>query len=582
MRMCKRRMLSFVLTLALVAGCFAGMGISVKAAGNSILQGTVVDRDGVPVSGVKFQLKEKSSETDIAATITSENGQIEYDVKDLADGQYNLSIASEDYDYLEIGYYEVYISNGSITAIKDWDGKVVDNVKFKVEKQAGPSGPADPAKQTIKIKLVNKPGGEIVNDPDIRLWIIDEYSTPPHDEYIGTVEGGEYTYKLKYPTDAPKKVTIDLYEDVVEYTAEPIVLSFNEKGEIEDYDGVTPREMVVREKGAVDIVQIISAEASPKDVPADGGTIQLSVIGENLTKDNWGIDVESVVSGTVQKPGEEAGRAAVEEITASDATIKISENKTKDKIDFIFSVGPKGEEGNITKQASVKVTQAGKVQDNDKPQNPDDKPQNPDDKPQDPDDKPQTPGNDKPQDDNKPALPETIKVSSIKLSAASKEIAVGKKIKLTTKVFPANATNKSVTYKSSNTKYASVDGTGKVTVKKAGAGKTVTITATAADGSGKSASYKIKIMKSAVKSIKVKAAKSVKAGKKVKAKVTVKTTGKNANKKLKWTSSNTKYATVSSKGVIKTKKAGRGKTVKITAAATDGSGKKSTVKIKIK
>ena len=128
MRMCKRRMLSFVLTLALVAGCFAGMGISVKAAGNSILQGTVVDRDGAPVSGVKFQLKEKSSETDIAATITSENGQIEYDVKDLADGQYNLSIASEYYDNLEIGYYEVYISNGSITAIKDWDGKVVDNV----------------------------------------------------------------------------------------------------------------------------------------------------------------------------------------------------------------------------------------------------------------------------------------------------------------------------------------------------------------------------------------------------------------------------------------------------------------------
>ena len=182
--------------------------------------------------------------------------------------------------------------------------------------------------------------------------------------------------------------------------------------------------------------------------------------------------------------------------------IKISENETEDKIDFIFSVGPKGEEGNITKQASVKVTQAGKVQDNDKPQNPDDKPQNPDDKPQNPDDKPQnpddkpqTPGNDKPQDDNKPALPETIKVSSIKLSAASKEIAVGKKIKLTTKVFPANATNKSVTYKSSNTKYASVAGSGKVTVKKAGAGKTVTITATAADGSGKSASYKIKIMK---------------------------------------------------------------------------------------
>lgn len=42
------------------------------------------------------------------------------------------------------------------------------------------------------------------------------------------------------------------------------------------------------------------------------------------------------------------------------------------------------------------------------------------------------------------------------------------------------------------------------------------------------------------------------------------------------------YATVNSKGVVKTKKAGKGKTVKITAQATDGTGKKATVKIKIK
>jgi VCBS repeat-containing protein len=39
---------------------------------------------------------------------------------------------------------------------------------------------------------------------------------------------------------------------------------------------------------------------------------------------------------------------------------------------------------------------------------------------------------------------------------------------------------------------------------------------------------------------------------------------------------------VTSNGVVKTKKAGKGKTVKITVAATDGSGKKTTVKIKIK
>ncbi len=567
MGMCKKQMLSFILTLALVVGCFAGTGITVKAVGSSILQGTVVDENGDPVSDVEFQLKSNNAQIDKTVIIICKNGQIEYDVKDLVDCEYRLTVLSEDYEYLDIGYFDIDISNSSITTIKDWDGKAVDNLKFIVKKQ---SDPADPAKQTIKIKLVNKLGGEIVNDPDIRLWIIDEYSYPPNDEYTGTVENGEYTYQLRYPSDPPKKVTIDLYEDVVEYTAEPIVLSFNEKGEIEDYDGVTPREMVVREKGAEAIANITSVEAFPKEVSADGGTIQLSVIGDNLTEDNWNIDVQSVVSGTEQKPGDKAGQAVVEKITKNGATVKISANETEDKIDFTFSVGPKDEDGKITKQVSVKVTQAGKAQGDNKPENPDDN------------NKPQNPGDNNSQDNKDPQVPATVKVSSIKLSATSKEIAAGKKIKLTTNVFPANATNKAVTYKSSNTKYASVDRTGKVTVKKAGAGKTVTITATAADGSGKSASYKIKIMKSAVKSVKVKAAKSVKAGKKVKAKVTVKTTGKKANKKLKWTSSNTKYATVSSKGVIKTKKAGKGKTVKITAAATDGSGKKGTVKIKIK
>ena len=66
---------------------------------------------------------------------------------------------------------------------------------------------------------------------------------------------------------------------------------------------------------------------------------------------------------------------------------------------------------------------------------------------------------------------------------------------------------------------------------------------------------------------------------KIKAKVT---SSKGANTKLKWTSNHTKYAKVSSKGVVKAYKKGKGKTVKITAMATDGSGKKAAIKIKIK
>jgi uncharacterized protein YjdB len=77
------------------------------------------------------------------------------------------------------------------------------------------------------------------------------------------------------------------------------------------------------------------------------------------------------------------------------------------------------------------------------------------------------------------------------------------------------------------------------------------------------------------------AQKTVEAGNSITIKTTVKAT-KGANKKLSFTSSNTKYASVSKKGVVTTYEAGKGKTVKITVAATDGSGKTATVKIKIK
>lgn len=175
-----------------------------------------------------------------------------------------------------------------------------------------------------------------------------------------------------------------------------------------------------------------------------------------------------------------------------------------------------------------------------------------------------------------------IKVKKIKIAGMSKQIAAGKKIKLKATVTPKTAANRTVKWKSSNKKYATVNSKGVVTVKKAGIGKKVTITAIAKDGSGKKATYRIKIMKKAVKKITLKASKTkVTAGKKVTIKATV-TPGKEVNKKLTYKSSNKKYATVNSKGVVTTRKAGKGKTVKIIATATDGSGKKATIKIKIK
>lgn len=177
---------------------------------------------------------------------------------------------------------------------------------------------------------------------------------------------------------------------------------------------------------------------------------------------------------------------------------------------------------------------------------------------------------------------ENIKVSKITITTTtSNKIATGKKVTLKATVTPSNAYNKGVTWKSSNTKVATVSSSGVVTTKKKMGGKTVTITATAKDGSGKKASYKIYVKKGIVKKVYISGVKSVKAGKKLYLKGKTSASA-GANRTLKWSSSNTKYAKVSSKGTVTTYKAGKKKSVKITARAVDGSGKSKTVTIKIK
>lgn len=203
-------------------------------------------------------------------------------------------------------------------------------------------------------------------------------------------------------------------------------------------------------------------------------------------------------------------------------------------------------------------------------------------KPVDPD-KPKPDDSKKDDNTNKPndISNRQIKVSSIQIAGISKQIAQGKKVILKAAVYPNTATNKRIIWTSSNPKVATVNANGVVTVKKKTGGKKVTITATATDGSRVSASWKVTSMKGIVKKVKITGTKTVKAGKSLKLKANV-TATKKANKKLQWTSSNTKYATVNAKGVVKTKKTAKRKTIKITAMATDGSGKKATFKIKVK
>ena len=86
--------------------------------------------------------------------------------------------------------------------------------------------------------------------------------------------------------------------------------------------------------------------------------------------------------------------------------------------------------------------------------------------------------------------PEIVPVSQITLNKAEASISVGNSETLTATVAPENATNKALTWASSDEDVATVAPDGTVTAVKAGA---ATITATAADGSGKFAVCKVTV-----------------------------------------------------------------------------------------
>lgn len=88
-----------------------------------------------------------------------------------------------------------------------------------------------------------------------------------------------------------------------------------------------------------------------------------------------------------------------------------------------------------------------------------------------------------------------VQASKLRLNKTSANVRLGKTLQLKATVSPVNVTNASVKWKSSNTKYASVSANGKVTVKKAGVGKTVKITVTTRDGTKLKKTCIVKILK---------------------------------------------------------------------------------------
>ena len=172
----------------------------------------------------------------------------------------------------------------------------------------------------------------------------------------------------------------------------------------------------------------------------------------------------------------------------------------------------------------------------------------------------------------------TIPVSSVSIAGGDVELKEGASKQLAATVAPSNATDRSVSWKSSNTSVASVDASGKVTAVKAG---TATVTATAG---GKSASVKVTVSKDEpvvvpVQSVSVsgtgvsggKASISVGAGLNLAATVSPSNA---TDRAVSWSTSDASVATVSN-GSVRGLKAG---TATITATA---GGKSASVRVTV-
>lgn len=162
------------------------------------------------------------------------------------------------------------------------------------------------------------------------------------------------------------------------------------------------------------------------------------------------------------------------------------------------------------------------------------------------------------------------KPTKITLKATSKTVDIKGKVKVSVKSVKPSKASKSVTYKSSNKKIATVSSKGTVTGKKKG---TVKITATSKKNKKVKSTIKITVKDLKASSVTMsKKTTAIASGKTTTLKATVKGSTGFYNQGVTWKSSNTKIATVTSKGVVKGIAAGQ---ATITATEKGGS-KKAT------
>ena len=138
-------------------------------------------------------------------------------------------------------------------------------------------------------------------------------------------------------------------------------------------------------------------------------------------------------------------------------------------------------------------------------------------------------------------------VTGVSLNKTTATLTEGETLTLTATVNPSNATNKSVSWKSSNTSVATVSN-GKVTALKAGTAK---ITVTTADG-GKTATCTVTVNAKVYPVTGVSLSKTtaeIVVGNKLQLKATINPSNA-TNKNVSWTSSNTSVVTVNSSGEV--------------------------------